>query len=91
MSEDRISWKTMLVGFIDEKQDKLAALKEQEQTPKIKEQIESLTDTIKQHYIDHSMELNREDYAGRVQRVQSQKNRWAREVALASKNEKTLG
>ena len=89
--EDRISWKTMLVGFIDEKQDKLAALKEQEQTPEIKEQIESLTDTIKQHYIDHSMELNRENYAGRVQRVQSQKNRLVRDVALASKNEKTLG
>jgi len=91
MSEDRISWKTMLVGFIDEKQDKLAALKKQEQTPEIKEQIESLRDTIRQHHIDHCMELNREDYDGRVRFIQNNKNRLTRDAQLAAKNEKKLG
>lgn len=87
---DRKSWKTMLIGFIDEKQEKLDKLKEQEQTPEIKEQIESLTETIQQHHIDHQMEENREDYDGLV-RITQKKGRWLEEIRLAAKNEKKLG
>lgn len=88
---DRKSWKTMLIGFIDEKQSRLNKLKDLEQTPETKKQIESLREIIQQHQIDHCMEENREDYDGRIGKVQRSKTRYARELQLAAKNEKRLG